>query len=93
MRHQIVSAPTDRCAIPLDNAWFCESCRAICNDATCCNCASAEHTQRLAPWLDREREPISIPLTGVILTVVPAARKRAEAPSWSAPLVVPPRAA
>ena len=76
MRRQTKSWRAEPCAIPLDQAWYCESCRVICNDATCCNCASAEHTQRLAPWLDREREPISIPLSGVILSVTPAPRKR-----------------
>ena len=73
MRRQTISWPAERCAIPLDQAWYCESCRVICNDATCCTCASAEHTQRLAPWLDRE--PISIPVTGVILSVTPAPKK------------------
>lgn len=68
--------PAERCAIRLDQAWYCESCRVISNDATCCTCASSEHTQQLAPWLDREREPIRIPLTGVILSVTPAPRKR-----------------
>ena len=72
MRHQI----SESCVIPLDQAWYCESCRAISNDATCCSCASAEHNQRLALWLDRELEPISIPLTGVILSVTPAPKKR-----------------
>lgn len=67
--------PSQLCVIPLDQAWYCESCRAICNCATCCCCASAEHAQRLALWLDREREPISIPLTGVILSVVPDSKK------------------
>jgi hypothetical protein len=76
MGHQIISSPADRCAIPLDQAWFCESCHTITNDATCCTCASAEHTQRLAPWLDREREPIRVPSTGVFLTVIPASKKR-----------------
>jgi hypothetical protein len=83
MRHQVISWPTERCAIPLDQAWYCESCRVICNDATCCSCASAEHTQRLAPWLDRE--PISIPLTGVILSVVPASTKRPREASSTLP--------
>ena len=76
MRRQTKSRPAERCVIPLNKAWYCESCHVICNDATCCTCASAEHTQRLAPWLDREREPISIPLTGVILSVTPAPKKR-----------------
>jgi hypothetical protein len=65
MRHQI----TESCAIPLDQAWYCESCRVISNDWTCCSCANAEHNQRLALWLDREREPIRVPSTGVFLTV------------------------
>ena len=73
MPHQIISWPAERCAIPLDLAWFCESCRVVCNDATCCNCDSPEHTQRLAPWLDRE--PINLPATGVYLTVIPASKK------------------
>ena len=77
MRRQIISWPA-RCVIPLDQAWYCESCRAISNDATCCNCASEGHSQRLAPWLDREREPISIPPTGVFLTVIPTSKKRSE---------------
>ena len=90
MRRQTMSWPAERCAIPLDQAWYCESCRVICNDATCCTCASAEHTQRLAPWLDRERDPISIPLTGVILSVTPAPKKRPqEANGTLLPLVLP----
>jgi hypothetical protein len=88
MRHQI----TERCAIPLDQAWYCESCRAICNDAACCSCASADHTQRLALWLDREREPISIPLTGVFLTVIPASKKRLEDANGTQPPQRAPRA-
>ena len=72
MRHQI----SESCVIPLDQAWYCESCRAISNDATCCSCASAEHNQRLALWLDREHEPIRVPPTGVFLTVIPASKKR-----------------
>ena len=76
MAHKIISSPAERCAIPLDQAWFCESCHVITNDATCCYCASAEHSQRLAAWLDREREPIRVPSTGVFLTVIPASRKR-----------------
>jgi hypothetical protein len=72
MRHQI----NESCAIPLDQAWYCESCRVISNDWTCSACASAEHNQRLALWLDREREPIRVPATGVFLTVIPASMKR-----------------
>jgi hypothetical protein len=72
MRHQI----TESCAIPLDQAWYCESCRVITNDGRCCSCASEEHNQRLALWLDREREPIRVPSTGVFLTVIPASKKR-----------------
>jgi hypothetical protein len=76
MRNQVISRPAEpaeRFAIPLDEAWYCESCRVILNDSICFCCASAEHTQQLAPWLDRE--PISIPHTGVILTVTPVPRK------------------
>jgi len=76
MRRQTTTCPPQRCVIPLDQAWFCESCRAISNDANCCTCASAEHSQRLAPWLDHEREPISLPLTGFTLTVTPTSKKR-----------------
>ena len=72
MRHHI----TEHCMIPLDQAWFCESCHVITNDEMCCTCASAEHNQRLALWLDREREPIRVPPTGVFLTVIPASKKR-----------------
>ena len=72
MRHQF----TERCTIPVDQAWYCESCRVICNDGTCSSCASAEHNQRLALWLDREREPIRVPPTGVFLSVIPASNKR-----------------
>ena len=89
MRRQTISWPAERCAIPVDQAWYCESCRVICSEATCCNCASAEHTQPLAPWLDREREPISIPLTGVILTVIPASRKRPEKVDYTPPTALP----
>ena len=78
MRRRIIDWPVQRCAIPLDSAWFCESCRAIGNDLTCCLCDNSEHTQRLAPWLDREPEPISVPLTGVFLTVIPSSRKLPE---------------
>ena len=76
MRYQMIPSPTDRCAILLDQAWYCESCHSISNDATCCSCASAEHNQRLALWLDREREPIRVPPTGVYLTVIPASQRR-----------------
>ena len=76
MRRQIIDSLAERCLIPLDQAWYCESCSAISNDATCYNCASEEHTQRLALWLDREREPIRVPPTGVFLTVIPAPKKR-----------------
>jgi hypothetical protein len=93
MRYQMIPSPTDRCAILLDQAWYCESCQAICNDATCCICASEDHTQFLAPWLDREREPIRVPSTGVFLTVIPTAKERTEEADWIAPLAVPPRAA
>jgi len=85
MGHRIFSSPADRCAIPLDEAWYCESCRAISNDSTCCCCASAEHSQRLALWLDRDREPLSLPATGVFLTVIPAAKKRPEEVKFAAP--------
>jgi hypothetical protein len=89
MRHQIASWPAERYVIPLDQAWYCESCRAISNDATCCSCASAEHTQRLAPWLDREREPIRVPSTGVFLTVIPAAKKRPAKANFIPPPALP----
>lgn len=72
-RLDITSRPGELFAIPLDEAWYCESCRVILNDATCFCCASAEHTQRLAPWLDRE--PLNIPATGVFLTVIPVSKK------------------
>ena len=78
MRRQIIDSLAQRCLIPLDRAWYCESCLAISNDETCYNCASAQHTQRLAPWLDREREPIRVPPTGVFLTVIPASKKLPE---------------
>ena len=58
MPHQIFSWLAGRCAIPLDQAWFCESSRVVCNDATCCNCASPEHTQCLAKCgMDHARYP------------------------------------
>jgi hypothetical protein len=69
---------SERFAIPLGRAWYCESCRVISNDSLCCGCDSAEHTHALGPWLEREREPISIPTTGVFLTVIPASKKRPE---------------
>ena len=75
MRYQITAAlPAERFAIPLDEAWFCESCHVILNDSACFCCASAVHTYRLAAWLNRE--PLSIPETGVFLTVIPASKKR-----------------
>jgi hypothetical protein len=76
MRQQIISSAADHCAIPLDQAWFCESCHVITNDETCSACASADHNQRLALWLDREREPIRVPANGVYLTVIPASQRR-----------------
>jgi hypothetical protein len=90
MGRQINSWHCERFVIPLDQAWYCESCRAISNCITCCNCASQEHTQRLAPWLDRE--PISIPLSGVILSVTPAPKKRLDEAN-SSPSARAPRAA
>lgn len=81
MRRQVISWPTERCTIPLDQAWYCESCRVICNDTTCSNCDSREHTQRLAPWLDRE--PINIPLSGVFLSVTPASKKSPEEANYA----------
>lgn len=75
MRRRIIDFPVQPCVIPLDRAWYCESCRAISNDETCCTCASAVHTQLLASWLDREREPIRVPQTGVFLTVIPTPKK------------------
>ena len=82
MPHQIIDWATQRCVIPLDQAWFCESCRAISNDITCYN--YDEHTQRLALWLDREREPISIPLTGVFLSVIPDSKKYPKRENYTA---------
>ena len=75
MPHHRIDWPAQCCVIPLDQAWFCESCHAITNDVTCCSCASAEHSQRLALWLDREREPIRLPSTGVFLSVIPASKR------------------
>lgn len=89
MRHQITSFPAERCVIALDYAWYCESCHAISNDATCCLCASAEHSQRLAAWLDREREPIRVPSTGVFLTVIPKSKKRLETVEFTPPSALP----
>ena len=63
----------DRCAIPLAQAWFCQSCGVINNAMVCCYCDSSDHSQRLADWLDRE-PIVSIPTTGVILSIVPAPR-------------------
>jgi len=91
MRRQIIDSLSQFCAIPLDQAWYCESCRAVCNYPTCLCCASAAHTQRLALWLDREREPISIPLTGVILSVIPDSKKHPKQESFT-PLHQIPRA-
>jgi hypothetical protein len=76
MQRQITSWSAQHCAIPLDQAWFCESCHVITNYETCCTCGSAQHNQRLALWLDREREPIRVPPTGVYLTVIPASQRR-----------------
>ena len=78
MPPHIIDWPAQSCVIPLDQAWFCESCSAITNDPTCSSCASEEHSQRLALWLDREREPIRVPQTGVFLTVIPASKKLPE---------------
>jgi hypothetical protein len=76
MRDQTIFArPDERFAIPLDEAWYCESCHVILNNSACFCCASAEHTQRLAPWLNREPEPIHLPMTGVFLSVIPGSRK------------------
>ena len=86
MRYQMIPSPTDRCAILLDQAWYCESCHSISNDATCCSCASAEHNRRLALWLDREREPIRVPQTGVYLTVIPPSRKLSAKTNSTPPL-------
>ena len=77
MRDVIVSAPpAERFAIPLDEAWYCESCRVILNCPACFCCDSATHTNRLGPWLDRE--PISLPPTGVYLSVIPGKKKPPE---------------
>jgi hypothetical protein len=69
---------SDRYTIPLDAAWFCESCRVISNDETCPNCASHEHSHRLAPWLDRE-PLVSVQVRGVVISVYesPAEPQRA----------------
>jgi len=70
MRDQITfSQPSERFAIPLAEAWYCESCHVILNVPACFCCASAVHSYRLAQWLDRE--PIRIPLSGVFLSVTP----------------------
>ena len=92
MPRHIIDWPAQSCAIPLDQAWFCESCRVITNDPTCCSCASAEHNQRLAPWLDREPETIIIPPTGVFLTVIPASKKLPQKANCAPPLQREPRA-
>lgn len=89
MRHRITSSTAECCAILLDQAWYCESCSTISNDENCCLCASAEHTQRLALWLDREREPIRVPSTGVFLTVVPVPKKRPEEGECAPPIALP----
>ena len=84
MRDQIVFAgPAERFAIPLNEAWYCESCQVILNCPDCFCCASAGHTQRLRPWLDRE--PINLPPTGVFLSVVPDGKKRPEKESYAPP--------
>ena len=70
MRVQITySQPSERFAIPLAEAWYCESCRVILNVPACFCCASAVHSHRMAQWLDRE--PIRIPQNGVFLSVTP----------------------
>jgi hypothetical protein len=84
MQRQITSRSAQHCVIPLDQAWYCESCHVITNDETCCTCASHEHNQRLDLWLDREREPIKVPRKGVYLAVIPDSRK--------GPVLVPQRA-
>ena len=78
MRRQIIDSPAQSCVIPLDQAWYCESCHAVTNDGTCCSCASVEHNYRLDRRLDREHEPISLPPTGVFLTVIPPSKKPPE---------------
>ena len=88
----IVSRPDERFAIPLDEAWYCESCHVILNVSACFCCGSNGHTHRLAAWLDREREPISIPLTGVILSVIPVPRKGPKEAESARPLPALPRA-
>ncbi len=85
MRDQIISRPAEpaeRFAIPLDEAWYCESCRVVLNHAACFCCASSDHTQRLAPWLDREYEPLRIPLSGVFLSVTPIPKKLPQEAEW-----------
>ena len=86
-RLQITSRPGELFAIPLDEAWYCESCRVILNAATCFCCASAEHSHRLDPWLDRE--PISLPATGVFLTVIPTSKKGPVNAGWTPPPALP----
>lgn len=59
--------------IPLDQAWYCESCRAVINTPTCHLCASEEHAHRLEAWLTRIdlRPPISLQINGVLITISP----------------------
>lgn len=61
---------SDLCAISLDQAWYCESCRVVVNDPLCSLCDSRDHTQRLAPWLDWE-PAISVQLNGVVVSISP----------------------
>jgi hypothetical protein len=76
MRSQITAAePGERFAIPLDEAWYCESCRVILNDSTCFCCASREHIHRLAAWLDRDSQALRVPDRGVFITVTPESKK------------------
>ena len=88
-RLEITSRPGELFAIPLDEAWYCESCRVILNASTCFCCASAVHTHPLAPWLDREPEIINIPAHGVYLTVIPASKKRPENVDRTPPAALP----
>jgi len=94
MRDQIIFAPpAELFAIPLNEAWYCESCRVILNDSSCFCCASDGHTHRLASWLDREPEPpISLPPTGVFLSVIPVPRKPPKEADFTPPLRALPRA-
>jgi hypothetical protein len=66
-----MNLPTS-CAIPLADAWFCQTCQVVLNRELCCYCASAAHTQRLAPWLNRDEPAITVPLSIAHLLVVPA---------------------